>query len=181
MQKTTERIALLFATVLTFGAMFLPRSWEHPFGDICHVALILALGTIAILWCTQFSGAAGIAVERLTAALFLIAMPLVYVIAWFQAKGGGGDHFWLRVEVAGFPLFSALGVLGLRRNAWFLVFGIAAHGVAWDAWHYFTAAAYIPRWYATGCLLADIGLSVYIAARIPAWQTVRASRSSQGK
>ena len=50
------------------------------------------------------------------------------------------------------------------------VVGIVGHGLAWDSWHYYTDTAYMPRWYAIACLLADIGLGLYIAARIPAWR-----------
>jgi hypothetical protein len=74
----------------------------------------------------------------------------------------------LWIELLGLVVYVALAVLGLKVSPWFLVVGIAAHGLAWDSWHYHSA--YIPNWYAIACLLADIGLSVYIAARIPAWR-----------
>ena len=76
----------------------------------------------------------------------------------------------LWVEIAGVPVYATLAVLGLRRSPWFLAAGIAGHGLAWDSWHYYANTGYIPSWYAIGCFLVDLGLGLYIAARIPAWQ-----------
>ena len=100
-------------------------------------------------------------------------MPASYRDAACYIAGGccrGGDA-GLWIEIAGFPLYAVLALLGLKRSPWFLVAGIAGHGVAWDAWH--LGSAYIPDWYALGCLLVDIGMSLYVAARIPAWRAAR--------
>jgi hypothetical protein len=70
-------------------------------------------------------------------------------------------------------VYAGLALFGLRGRPWLIVVGIAAHGLAWDAWHMHPPSRYIPGWYAVGCLLADIGLSIYLAVRQPAWQQVR--------
>ena len=31
-------------------------------------------------------------------------------------------------------------------------------------------SAYIPNWYAVACLLVDLALAAYVAARVPAYQ-----------
>jgi hypothetical protein len=170
---TREKMALAFATLLTAGSLLLAPSWSHPLVDVCHVAGILALVTVAILWgAFAFAEDVRAVIEQFAAALFLVGMPVVYIVAWLQVSDGSTVN-WLLIEMAGFPLYAALAVLGLWKSPWFLVIGIAGHGLGWDAWHYFSSTPYIPHWYAIGCLLADIGLSVYFAARIPAWRALK--------
>ncbi len=162
-----ERIALALGTVLTAIGIYLVPAWQNFFKDVCLQAAAFAGATIALMYVTRFLGRRGIAIERIVLALFLAGMPFVYVIRWLVFRGGASTE-WLWIELFGLVVYVALAVLGLKFSPWFLVAGIAAHGIAWDAWHYHSA--YIPNWYAIGCLLADIGLSIYIAARIPAWR-----------
>ena len=162
-----ERIALAVATVLTTIGVYMAPSWQSVLTDVCLQAAVFAGATIALMYVTRFLGRRGIAIERIAVALFLAGMPLVYIMRWLVNRGGAGSG-WLWVELLGLVVYVALAVLGLKFSPWFLVVGIAAHGLAWDSWHYYSA--YIPNWYAISCLLADIGLSVYVAARIPAWR-----------
>ncbi len=161
-----ERAALAAATALTAFTLTLVPSWSGALADPCHQAAIAAAATIVILFATRLIGPRAIPFERTLMAAFLIAMPLVYVASWLTT--GGGATMWLWIEIAGVPVYAALAILGLKRSPWFLVAGIAAHGVAWDAWH--LGSAYIPDWYAIGCLLVNVGMSLYVAARIPAWR-----------
>jgi hypothetical protein len=92
-------------------------------------------------------------------------------------KGGGAHPVWLWVELFGLPVYAGLAVAGLKRSPWFLVAGIAAHGVGWDSWHYLNAA-YIPTWYVTGCLLVDVSLGLYLATRVPAWRDWERTRTA---
>jgi hypothetical protein len=180
--RNGERISLAFATALTALALYAVPTWDDALTDICHQAAIFAALTIALLYATRFLGPQGIAIERVWATLFLAGMPLVYIGSWFATGGGGAEIAWLWVEIAGFPLYVTLAVLGLKRSPWFLVAGIAAHGVAWDAWHCYLRSPYVPLWYAIGCLLVDVGISVYLAARVPAWQAwARSSAGSAGR
>jgi hypothetical protein len=165
-----EKLALGFAAALTAVALYLVPSWQTAFTDPCHLAGILAAGTIVLLLVTRHLGRRGIVIERRVLALFLAGMPLIYVASWLVTRGAGAGNGWLWVEIAGVPLYTALAVLGLTRSPWLLAAGIAAHGVAWDSWHYFASTGYIPSWYAIGCFLVDVGLGVYIATRIPARQ-----------
>jgi hypothetical protein len=168
MQIWLERAALAAATALTAFTLTLVPSWSGAWADPCRQAAVAAAATIVFLFATRHAGPRAIPLERTVMAGFLIAMPLVYVASWLTA--GGGD-IWLWIEIAGFPLYAALAVMGLKRSPWFLVAGIAGHGLAWDAWH--LGSAYIPDWYAVGCLLVDVGMSLYVAARIPAWRAAR--------
>jgi hypothetical protein len=175
--KLGERLALGVATLLMAAGLFLVPSWHGALLDVCHHAAIAGLVTLLLLYVTRHLGARGIAIERAWCAIFLLGMPVVYIVGWLTAAGGGTGTSWLAIELLGLPVYAALALLGLRRSPWFLVFGIAAHGVGWDAWHYALHSAYIPTWYVTACLLADVGLSLYLATRVRAW---RAARSIKG-
>lgn len=164
-----ERIALAVGTVLTAVGVYMAPSWQSVLTDVCLQASVFAGATIALMYVTRFLGRRGIAIERIAVTLFLAGMPLVYIMRWLVSRGGAGSG-WLWVELFGLVVYVALAVLGLKVSPWFLVAGIVGHGIAWDSWHYFIDATYIPHWYALTCLLADIGLGVYIAARIPAWR-----------
>ena len=165
-----EKVGLFGAAVLTAGTLAFVPSWEGAVTEICHVAGICAALTIAIMVVAQLLGPAGIALERITAALFLGGMPLVYVVRWLEVKGAGQGSTWLGVEAIGLPIYVGLAWLGLKRSPWFLVAGIIAHGVAWDAWHWLAHSAYVPDWYSVGCFVVDVALGVYLALRVPAWE-----------
>jgi len=103
--------------------------------------------------------------ERRLLALFLLLMPTVYL---GSLALHGGDRAWLATEIAGQLVFATLAVAGLRGSGWLLVFGIAAHGVLWDLWHH-GRTPFMPDWYATGCLIVDVGWALYAASRVPVW------------
>ena len=168
-----ERIALIFMTILTAFGLYQVPSWSSSFLDPCHLASIACGVTVACLYATRFLGTKALMIEPILLTLFLAGMPLVYIASWLVT--GGASSAWLGVEILGLPLYVSLAVLGLKRSPWFLVVGIAAHGIAWDSWHY-SHSAYIPNWYAIGCLLADVSISTYIATRIPTWRTWEQSR-----
>src|SRR5450432_2814187 len=96
---TRDKAPLLIATIVTAGTLFLPPDWKNPLADICHVAAIVSAVVILMLWVTRWFGDIGLQVERASVALFLLGMPLVYIIAWMQ--DGRSSHPWLWVELAG--------------------------------------------------------------------------------
>ena len=164
-----ERIALAVATVLTAIGISLAPSWQGILRDPCLQGAVVAAATIVLLYVTRLLGTRGIAIERIVLALFLAAMPVVYILRWLlERDGAGSGSLWL--ELLGFVVFAALAVLGLKVSPWYLAAGIAGHGIAWDIWHYFTPETYAPHWYAIACLLVDVGVGMYVAARIPAWR-----------
>ena len=164
-----ERIALAVATLLTAIGIWLAPSWRGILTDVCLQAAVVAGATIVLLYVTRLLGARGIAIERIVLALLLVAMPVVYLLRWLRNRDGAGSE-WLWVELLGFVVFAAIAVMGLKVSPWYLAAGIAGHGIAWDIWHYFTPETYMPHWYAITCLLVDVGIGVYVAARIPAWR-----------
>jgi hypothetical protein len=146
-------------------------------------ATLATVGVVVFLWVSLWRGArsprseagpkAGgaawektdraIQAERWLLAAFLCGMPVVYVLRYLVAANTKpGGWFWL--ELAGIAIFATLALLGVKISPWFLVIGIAAHGLGWDWWH-FHKSAYIPDWYSIGCLLVDITIGAYAAVR----------------
>jgi len=164
---TRERLALGAATVLTAAGLYVVPSWMDSLGDPCVRASLISTFVLFALYVTRWTGDRGIAVERIVLAFFLAGMPVIYIQRWFR-NGEQSSSTWLVIEIVGFVIYGVLALLGFKRNPWYLVGGIAAHGLVWDAAH--LQSTYIPSWYAIGCLLVDVGLALYIAARIPAWK-----------
>ena len=103
--------------------------------------------------------------ERRLLAVFLVAMPIVYLSS-LALHGGGAS--WLAIEAAGMALFTLLAIAGLRRSGVALALGLAAHGLCWDVWH-LGRTPFIPDWYAMGCLMVDVGIGLYALSRVSAW------------
>jgi hypothetical protein len=166
-RAAVQHLALVTAAALTTAALWGVPSWDPT--DVRVLAFLAAGTTVVLLALTRLAGTRGVAVERAWMALFLAGMPVVYVVSWMAHGEGGG---WLAVEVAGLLLYAGLAVAGWRRSPWLLAAGIAAHGLAWDAWH-LAGSSYMPPWYALGCLLIDVGVAAYVATRIQTWRAAR--------
>lgn len=95
-------------------------------------------------------------------ALFLAAMPLVYLTRGFTAGNMNGQ--WTVIELVGLLIYGVIAWLGFRIQPRLLAAGILLHGVAWDSWHY-RHSVYMPDWYAVGCLLVDICFAAYAAIK----------------
>ena len=173
MGSRKEWTALVFATLMTALSLWGVPSWRGALTEVCHVAGILAAVTVVMLHVTRWLGPRGFVIERILSALFLAGMPLVYILSWLARGGAGASSTWLWVEILGFPLYAGLALFGLRRWPSLLAVGIVGHGFLWDSWHYLVHSAYIPDWYSVGCLIADIGIGVYVAVRAPAWTPSR--------
>jgi hypothetical protein len=175
-RRHSESITLALAIAATAVAISTVPSWRGALLDVCHQAAIAAALTTLLLVVTRALGPRALGVERVWMAVFLSGMPLVYIVS---CLANGVTGAWLVLEILGLPVYAGLAMLGLKRSPWFMAVGIAAHGVAWDAWHWLLDAADIPRWYAIGCLLVDVALAAYIAARVPAWAAFRSGRGAR--
>jgi len=127
------------------------------------LSMVPLLGAILVL---RALGRRGTRFERALFALFLAAMPTIYVGSCLREGSGP----WLWVEIGGLVLYAGLAILGLLRTPWFLAAGIAGHGLFWDSWHY-ALTSYIPRWYVVGCLVVDLGFAAYAAAQVRHWRS----------
>jgi hypothetical protein len=166
-----ETAALGLLIVATLAALVsVPRaSWATSPFDPCHLAVVGALAAVATLAVTARLGDRAVPVERGLSAIFLAAMPLVYVGSALLSPAHPAGAPWPWTELAAVPLYGALAALGLRRWPWLLPVGIALHGVGWDLWHYGRGAC-VPDWYAAGCLVLDVAMALYLGARLPRWR-----------
>ena len=161
-------VLLVAATVIAF--LGVPgATWRVSPFDPCHIAVVGGVTSTATLIVTRFLGDRAVRFEPLLAAAFLFAMPPIYVASLLLSPPLGSLAPWLYVELAAVPVYGALAIAGYRGRPGLLALGIAAHGIAWDAWHY-GHSSYIPDWYAIACLELDVGMALYIAARIPRWR-----------
>jgi hypothetical protein len=166
-QKPIQMVALIVLSIITVWTLYMVPSWQSP-GDPFLLAAVAGAVTVVCLWLTRWLGARAMKFELTWLAIFLVAMPLVYVMGWFVARDHAASS-WLCVELLGLAIYAAFAALGLKKSPWFLAIGIAGHGLAWDAWHY-KNSAYVPDWYAVACLLVDLALAGYVATRIPAYR-----------
>lgn len=158
-----QTVLLIVLSMITVWTLYMVPSWHAP-GDPFLLAAVAGAVTVACLWLTRWLGSRTMKFERTWLAAFLVGMPLVYVMGWFVARDRAASS-WMWVELLGLAVFAAFAVLGLKISPWFLVIGIAGHGVAWDSWHY-KNSAYTPDWYAVACLVVDLALAAYVAARV---------------
>ena len=166
-QNPIQIVVLIAVSIITVWTLYMVPSWQAPINPFL-LATVVGAVTVACLWLTRWLGSRAMKFERTMLAGFLVGMPLVYVMGWFGAR----DHVassWIWLELLGLALFAAFAALSLKNSPWFLAIGIAGHGFAWDLWHY-KNSAYIPDWYAVACMLVDLALGAYVAARIPAYR-----------
>jgi hypothetical protein len=167
-RRLAEDGALVAAVLAAAVALRLVPSWHGSMTEVCRIAGVAAVLTIGVLVVCRFVGPRARGVERTTSALFLAGMPLVYVGRWLEVDGASPAA--LGLEVVGLVVFGSLAAVGLRRVPWLVVAGIAAHGLGWDAGHWLFGPTFMFDWYAVACLLCDVGLSVYLAFRVPVWR-----------
>jgi hypothetical protein len=160
--------ALVFAVLVAAVALTRVPSWHGSMTEVCRLAGVAAAIAIGMLVVCRFVGPRAHGVERVTSALFLAGMPLVYIVRWLEVDGA--SSVTLGLEVIGLVVFGSLAAVGLKRAPWLVVLGIAAHGVGWDAAHWLFRPTFMFDWYAVACLLCDVGLSVYLAFRAPLWR-----------
>ena len=166
-QSVIQRVTLVVFSIVTVWILYTVPSWSvdaYPF----LLGTLATAVTVTCLWLTYWLGAQAMKFERVWLAAFLVGMPLIYMMGWLAARNHTAG-WWIWIELLGLALFAALAVLGLKNSPWLLAIGIAGHGVAWDSWHYGNSA-YVPDWYAVACLLVDLALAAYVAARVPAYK-----------
>ena len=166
-QNPIQLVALIAVSIITVWTLYIVPSWQSRGGPF-RLAAVAGAITVVCLWLTRWLGSRAMRFEPAMLSAFLVGMPLVYVMGWFAARDHAASS-WIWVELLGLALFAAFAALGLNNSPWFLAIGIAGHGFAWDLWHY-KNSAYIPDWYAVACMLVDLALGAYVAARVPAYR-----------
>ena len=163
-QDIVQISLLIIFSVVGAWIGFYRVPWEAS-ADPCLIAAAATVLITLCLWVTRWCGPRGATFERYLLSGFLVFMALVYVMRYLFVMPGRTATSWLAVEIASVPIFAALAVLGVKRSPWFLAFGIAFHGVAWDSWHY-RNSTYMPDWYVFACLAVDLALGAYVASRV---------------
>lgn len=171
--STQECLAFLgLVAQLVFTLVIVPVS---PFGHIVepiYLATVSSSTITVVLIALRLRTRREVRVEKLLLAMFLGAMPVIYSLTAVR-DGASGDV--LALEAAAIAVFGVLAVLGFNSSPWFLVVGIAGHGLLWDGSHH-AAHLVVPGWYAVFCLVVDVMLAAYVATQIRAYST---SRSEQ--
>lgn len=163
---TPERFAFFgLVAQLVFTLAIVPVS---PFGHIVEPIYLAAVSSSTItvvLMVLRLRTKRNIRVEKLLLAMFLGAMPVIYSLTAMR-DGASGDV--LALEMSAIAVFGALAVIGFNGSPWFLVIGIAGHGLLWDGSHH-AAHLVVPGWYAVFCLVVDVMLAAYVATQIRAY------------
>ncbi len=92
-------------------------------------------------------------------AILLTVIAAIYVGFALASKG----RLSILKQVAGCIFFVTLALLGLWINWWFLVVGLALHGV-WDYLHHGERGKdTVPQWYIAFCAFYDWAVAVFVA------------------
>jgi hypothetical protein len=116
---------------------------------------------VAVIVCV-FATIVGLDRDRAFYPTLLIVIALYYAL--FAAIGAApGAMAAESIPIAGFIL---LAILGFKWNPWFLVVGLAGHGVFDFAHAGFITDPGVPPWWPPFCLACDVVMAVYVAALI---------------
>jgi len=120
------------------------------------IGLILALAVAGLAAITGFDR------ERAFYPTVLIVIASYYVL--FAAMGASGRTLVIEIVVAsGFLLIA---VVGFKRNLWWVVAALVAHGVFDFVHHMFIDNPGVPRWWPGACLVFDVTVGGLLAVRL---------------
>jgi hypothetical protein len=157
-------VAVVLLVGSTIAALLLAplAAWRELHEPTTRAGMLMVATLLALLAFRRL-GARAARLERLLLCVFLASMPLIYLESglWHGAKER------LLLEGLGLVLFAGWAFLAYSRDAWVLAAGIAAHGVLWDSWHH--GVDYIPSWYASACLVVDLGWAGYVLLQRDRW------------
>jgi hypothetical protein len=117
------------------------------------------IGVSLALLVAGFSRVVGLNRERGFYPTVLLVVASYYVL--FAVMGGSSRA--LVLESTSLTPFLVLAVAGLKRGPWFLVAGLAGHGV-FDAFHaHIISNAGVPAWWPAFCMAYDVAAAVWLA------------------
>lgn len=118
-----------------------------------------AVGIVVALLTALFARLTRLDRDRAFYPTLLIVIALYYILF---AAIGGSTHALL-LEAIQLTVFSIIAVVGFRSNLWWVVVGLAGHGV-FDALHgYVVSNPGVPPWWPGFCLAADAFLAAILA------------------
>jgi hypothetical protein len=111
--------------------------------------------------------------ERGFYPFLMIVIASIYVL--FSIMDGTPRTMY--VELIVMFVFSAVSIVGFKKNAWIIVGALAMHGI-FDAFHGdLIGNQGVPSWYRSFCISYDIVAACYLAIRL----TYSGSRQNQRK
>jgi hypothetical protein len=121
-----------------------------------------AIGIVAATAVGLFGTAIGFDKERSFYPVVLIVIAALYLLFAVQAGSSGA----LVAETIPALVFVTLAAIGFRKTPWFVVAGLALHGV-FDFFHPAVIAnPGVPVWWPGWCLAYDVVAAAYLAALI---------------
>jgi hypothetical protein len=130
-----------------------------------------SIGVAAAAAVGLFATVIGFDKERSFYPVVLIVIATLYLL--FAVMAGSTDS--LVAEVIPALVFVALAALGFRKSPWFVVAGLALHGI-FDFFHHAVIAnPGVPVWWPGWCLAYDVVAAVYLAVLILTRRTSRAA------
>ena len=134
------------------------------------------IGIVAATAVGLFGTVIGFDKERSFYPVVLIVIATLYLLFAVMAKSASS----LVAEVISALVFIAMAALGFRKTPWFVVAGLALHGV-FDFFHHVVIAnPGVPVWWPGWCLSYDVVAAAYLAALIRIRRTSHAAQPSAG-
>ena len=121
-----------------------------------------AIGIAAAMAVGIFATVIGFDKERSFYPVVLIVIGILYLL--FAAMASSTDS--LVAEAIPALVFVAMAALGFRKTPWFVVAGLALHGIFDFFHHALIANPGVPAWWPGWCLAYDVVAAAYLAALI---------------
>ena len=91
-------------------------------------------------------------------AVLLTLIASVYIGFALQS----GRPYEVGLEIATAAAFVALALIGLWLSPWFIILGLALHGL-WDFLHHSVIRTPMPRWYIPLCMIYDVSIAGFLS------------------
>ena len=122
----------------------------------------IGIGIAVALAVCLFATASGMDKERSFYSTVLCIVASYYVL--FAAMAGSSTA--LLRELIPLGLFLAIAVLGFKRSVWFLVAGLAGHGLFDFVHSTILTNPGVPTWWPGFCLAFDVAAGAYLGFRL---------------
>lgn len=122
--------------------------------------MAFAVGTVLALLTALFARLTRLDRDRAFYPTVLIVIASYYIL--FAVMGGSAHA--LRLESIQLAIFAVIAVVGFRSNLWWVVAGLAGHGVFDFAHGHLVANPGVPVWWPSFCLAFDGFLAVILAS-----------------
>lgn len=122
--------------------------------------MAFAVGIVIALLTALFARLTRLDRDRAFYPTVLIVIALYYIL--FAVMGESAHA--LRLESVQLAVFAVIAVVGFKSNLWWVVAGLAGHGVFDFAHGYLIANPGVPVWWPSFCLAADGFLAVILAS-----------------